>query len=52
MRRPPISRKLFAGAAAPSPLAGLGRELIAQAATLEDYSVDRCGEDVYLRGRV
>jgi diaminohydroxyphosphoribosylaminopyrimidine deaminase / 5-amino-6-(5-phosphoribosylamino)uracil reductase len=47
-----LAPKILGGASAPSPLAGVGRELISQAGTLEDVTHRLCGHDVYLRGRV
>jgi hypothetical protein len=47
-----VAPKIIGGDSAPSPLAGLRRELMSQAGMLDDVSVERCGGDVYLRGRV
>jgi diaminohydroxyphosphoribosylaminopyrimidine deaminase/5-amino-6-(5-phosphoribosylamino)uracil reductase len=47
-----LAAKLLGGVAAPSPLAGQGCELIAQAGALEDVTQKLCGSDVYIRGRV
>ncbi len=40
------------GGVAPSPIAGQGRALMAEAIALEDCAVQRCGDDVYISGRV
>jgi diaminohydroxyphosphoribosylaminopyrimidine deaminase/5-amino-6-(5-phosphoribosylamino)uracil reductase len=47
-----IAPKILGGESAPSPLAGIGCELMAQAGALEDIAFARCGDDVYIRGRV
>ena len=47
-----IAPKLFGGAAAPGPLAGLGRARVEDRAQLEDVRSEVIGDDVYLTGRV
>jgi diaminohydroxyphosphoribosylaminopyrimidine deaminase/5-amino-6-(5-phosphoribosylamino)uracil reductase len=47
-----LAPKIIGGESAPSPLAGFGRELMSQAAALEDVVNERLGSDVYIRGRV
>ena len=40
------------GGSAPSPVAGRGVEAMVKALGLTKFDVERCGDDVYLRGRV
>jgi diaminohydroxyphosphoribosylaminopyrimidine deaminase/5-amino-6-(5-phosphoribosylamino)uracil reductase len=47
-----VAPKLLGGAAAPSPLAGQGCEMISEAGVLEDVTQKLCGNDVYICGRV
>ncbi|MCS7303957.1 MAG: bifunctional diaminohydroxyphosphoribosylaminopyrimidine deaminase/5-amino-6-(5-phosphoribosylamino)uracil reductase RibD [Thermoguttaceae bacterium] len=47
-----IAPKLFGGAEAPVPLAGLGIQQLSEAAWVEPFQVQRLGQDVYLSGRV
>jgi diaminohydroxyphosphoribosylaminopyrimidine deaminase/5-amino-6-(5-phosphoribosylamino)uracil reductase len=46
-----IAPKLFGGAGAPSPLAALGVERVAQAFAIEIQTAQQVGEDLYLSGR-
>ncbi len=47
-----IAPKLIGGQQAPSPLAGLGRELMSDAATLNELEIRAIGEDLMLHGRL
>ncbi|HTU25010.1 MAG TPA: RibD family protein, partial [Pirellulales bacterium] len=47
-----LAPKLFGGAAAPGPLAGLGRAAIEDRAQLEEMRIQAVGQDVYVSGRV
>ena len=47
-----IAPKLFGGAAAPSPVAGLGAALPAEALRLREFTVTRLGDDILLEGEV
>ncbi|MFZ5832508.1 MAG: RibD family protein, partial [Planctomycetota bacterium] len=47
-----IAPKLIGGAAAPAPFAGMGIGQMDGAKKLRSIHLERCGEDVYLRGRV
>jgi diaminohydroxyphosphoribosylaminopyrimidine deaminase/5-amino-6-(5-phosphoribosylamino)uracil reductase len=47
-----IAPKLFGGAAARGPLAGLGCAGIEDRAELDEVHLETIGQDVYLRGRV
>jgi diaminohydroxyphosphoribosylaminopyrimidine deaminase/5-amino-6-(5-phosphoribosylamino)uracil reductase len=47
-----IAPRILGSAEAVSPIAGAGRELIAQAAGLENFRLQQSGEDVYIHGRV
>jgi diaminohydroxyphosphoribosylaminopyrimidine deaminase/5-amino-6-(5-phosphoribosylamino)uracil reductase len=43
---------MVGGAGATTPISGVGRELIADAARLEDFNFHRTGDDVYIHGRI
>jgi diaminohydroxyphosphoribosylaminopyrimidine deaminase/5-amino-6-(5-phosphoribosylamino)uracil reductase len=47
-----MAPRLFGGATAPGPVAGIGRALVADAAQLEGVEVQATGGDVYLHGRI
>ncbi len=47
-----IAPKLLGGRAAPTPLAGIGLESIAEALSLENPQVEIAGSDVYVHGHV
>jgi diaminohydroxyphosphoribosylaminopyrimidine deaminase/5-amino-6-(5-phosphoribosylamino)uracil reductase len=47
-----IAAKLIGGDKAPSPLAGVGAQKIADAAQLESIELRQVGEDVYLQARI
>jgi diaminohydroxyphosphoribosylaminopyrimidine deaminase/5-amino-6-(5-phosphoribosylamino)uracil reductase len=47
-----IAPKLIGGAGAPTPIAGSGLDLLANALLLVDPRIEQCGSDVYVRGRV
>ena len=47
-----IAPKLFGGADAPSPIAGLGASLPAEALRLRELTVTRLGDDILLEGEV
>ncbi|MBW3599237.1 MAG: bifunctional diaminohydroxyphosphoribosylaminopyrimidine deaminase/5-amino-6-(5-phosphoribosylamino)uracil reductase RibD [Planctomycetes bacterium] len=47
-----LAPKLIGGVDAPSPLAGLGCELMTSATTIDDLVVARCDDDIHLRGRI
>lgn len=46
-----VAPKVIGGNEAPSPVAGVGRELMADSLALEEVAFTACGEDLYLRGR-
>jgi diaminohydroxyphosphoribosylaminopyrimidine deaminase/5-amino-6-(5-phosphoribosylamino)uracil reductase len=46
-----IANKLVGGAQAPTPLAGIGIELMPQAVTLYEPTVEQLEGDIYLHGR-
>ncbi len=46
-----VAPRLAGGAAARTPIGGLGVESIAQALTLKDWTVEQTAEDLYIRGR-
>ena len=47
-----IAPRIVGGVAAPTPLAGVGRELMAAAASLEQLEIERLGDDVRIGGRI
>ncbi|HND52271.1 MAG TPA: bifunctional diaminohydroxyphosphoribosylaminopyrimidine deaminase/5-amino-6-(5-phosphoribosylamino)uracil reductase RibD [Pirellulaceae bacterium] len=47
-----IAPRIVGGVAAPTPLAGVGRELMAAAASLEQLEIERLGGDVRIGGRI
>jgi len=47
-----ISTRLVGGAAAPSPIAGIGRRLMSQAVQLEEPRMEVLDQDIYIHGRV
>ena len=47
-----VAAKLIGGATAPSPTAGVGRELLSQAMQLHGIEWTRLGDDLHFRGLV
>ena len=47
-----VAAKLIGGAAAPSPLSGLGRQHMSQAVLLQHPRIELLGGDVYIQGRL
>ncbi len=47
-----VATKLVGGGGAPSALAGVGCEEVPVASTLQSYQVERCDDDIYIRGRL
>lgn len=47
-----IAPRLIGGRDAPSPIAGLGLDRMAEALSLDAPTIEQCGSDVYVRGRI
>lgn len=47
-----VAPRLIGGHDAPSPIAGLGLDRMAEALSLDAPTIEQCGSDVYIRGRV
>jgi diaminohydroxyphosphoribosylaminopyrimidine deaminase/5-amino-6-(5-phosphoribosylamino)uracil reductase len=47
-----VAPKLIGGAAAPGPIGGEGKRLMAEAIALENPTMEQVGTDLYIRGRV
>jgi diaminohydroxyphosphoribosylaminopyrimidine deaminase/5-amino-6-(5-phosphoribosylamino)uracil reductase len=47
-----VAPKIVGGAAAKTPVAGSGRELMAQALSLTEVQWQQIGEDLLIRGRI
>ena len=47
-----IAPKMIGGEKAGSPIGGLGLDLLANALTLSEPRIERCGSDAYVHGRI